>query len=74
MLADFKTLQDEIKNGDEFSEKAIHLKHLLHGHHAPMPLWQKIIFPIGCWKALIHDKHEAFRFKYDTKAINNVER
>ena len=44
-----------------------------HHHHAT-PLWQKICFPIWCWKALIHDKHEAFRFKYDTKEIEKVRR
>ena len=26
------------------------------------------------WKKLIHDKHEAFRFKYDTSEINNLEK
>ena len=26
-----------------------------------------------CWKSFIHDKHEAFRFKYDTKSLLIVE-
>ena len=43
-------------------------------HHKPIPLWQKIIFPIWCWKSLIHDKHEAFAFKYDTREIEKVEK
>lgn len=38
-----------------------------------LPLWQKIICCIWCWKSFIHDKHEAFRFKYDTAALNEVE-
>lgn len=42
-------------------------------HHHEIPLWQKIVFPIWLWKSLIHDKHEAFRFKYDTVSINAVE-
>ena len=42
-------------------------------HHHHIPLWQKICFPIWLWKSLIHDKHEAFRFKYDTEAIRNLE-
>jgi len=44
-----------------------------HGHHHHIPLWQKICFPIWLWKSLIHDKHEAFRFKYDTVAITRIE-
>ena len=43
-------------------------------HHHHIPLWQKICFPIWCWKSLIHDKHEAFRFKYDTREIEKVEK
>lgn len=42
-------------------------------HHHGIPLWQKIIFPIWIWKAFIHDKHEAFRFKYDTVSIQKLE-
>lgn len=30
-----------------------------------MPLW--------CWRSFIHDKHEAFRFKYDTKKLSELE-
>ena len=48
--------------------------HNNHGHGHGIPLWQKIVFPIWLWKSLIHDKHEAFRFKYDTKAITAVEK
>ena len=29
--------------------------------------------PLWCWKSFIHDKHEAFRFKYDTKLLNELE-
>jgi len=43
-------------------------------HHHETPLWQKIIFPIWCWNSLIHDKHEAFRFKYETTEIEKVEK
>jgi len=49
------------------------LDHEAHGHHH-IPLWQKIVFPIWIWKSLIHDKHEAFRFKYDTVAITRIEK
>ena len=34
---------------------------------------QKICLPIWCWKSFIHDKHEAFRFKYDTEKLNQLE-
>ena len=34
---------------------------------------EKLCLPLWCWKSFIHDKHEAFRFKYDTKALNLVE-
>ena len=34
---------------------------------------QKLCLPFWCWKSFIHDKHEAFRFKYDTKALNLIE-
>jgi len=44
-----------------------------HNHHHETPTWQKVCFPIWAWKAMIHDKHEAFRFKYDTVAIQHVE-
>ena len=49
--------------------------HNAHGvHHHEIPCWQKVCFPIWLWKSLIHDKHEAFRFKYDTAAITKVEK
>lgn len=37
--------------------------------HVEIPLWQKIIFPIWCFKYLQHLKHEAFRFKYETQKL-----
>ena len=43
-------------------------------HHHHIPCWQKVIFPIWCWKSLIHDKHEAFRFKYNTDSIHRIEK
>ena len=36
-------------------------------------MWQKFCFPIWCWKSLIHDKHEAFRFKYNTVSMKSLE-
>ena len=42
--------------------------------HHELPRWQKIVFPIWIWKSLMHDKHEAFRFKYDTQVLNEVEK
>ena len=41
--------------------------------HHEIKLWEKIVFPVWAFKVLIHDKHEAFRFKYNTIAINNLE-
>ena len=38
-----------------------------------LPLWQKIICCVMCWKNFMHDKHEAFRFKYCPKALNVIE-
>lgn len=63
-----------LKEGNDLKEATTRMKemHDEHHHHAT-PLWQKICFPIWCWKSLIHDKHEAFRFKYDSKAINRIE-
>ena len=43
------------------------------GHHHHLHWWQKLCLPLWCWKSLIHDKHEAFRFKYDTKALRIIE-
>lgn len=75
------TLYDEenIKKYNEFrefekQELSAHdiaeaLAHGGHGHHVHIPLWQKILLLPWLWKTLIHDKHEAFRFKYDTKAL-----
>ena len=34
---------------------------------------QKLCLPFWCWKSFIHDKHEAFRFKYATKELNDLE-
>ena len=65
----FKELHEQ---GVETDKIARLLDEMAHHHHA-IPLWQKIIFPIWLWKSLMHDKHEAFRFKYDTVAIQNVE-
>ena len=70
-LQEFRLLNDE---GLSVTDISIRLsEHDHHGHHH-IPLWQKIIFPIWCWKSLIHDKHEAFRFKYDTVAITRIEK
>lgn len=38
-----------------------------------LPIWQKIVCCVWCWKSFIHDKHEAFRFKYDTKSLKLIE-
>jgi hypothetical protein len=42
-------------------------------HHHELSWKEKICLPLWCWKSFIHDKHEAFRFKYDTKALNIIE-
>ena len=68
-LEKFKFYQDE---GLDFLMISAKLKHD-DEHHHHIPFWQKLCFPIWCWKSLIHDKHEAFRFKYDTDAIKKVE-
>lgn len=39
----------------------------------PKSWMEKLCFPVLCWKSFIHDKHEAFRFKYDTNALNLIE-
>ena len=31
------------------------------------------MFPVWIWKTFIHAKHEAFRFKYDSKSMQNLE-
>lgn len=33
----------------------------------------KLCLPLWCWRSFIHDKHEAFRFKYDTKKLSELE-
>jgi len=43
-------------------------------HHPEIKLWHKIVFPVWIWKTFIHAKHEAFRFKYDSKSLMEVER
>jgi hypothetical protein len=48
-------------------------EHLLKHHTKNVPLWQKIIFPIWCFKKLMDYKHEAFRFKYDTESLLYLE-
>lgn len=35
--------------------------------------WEKVVCCVCCWKSFIHDKHEAFRFKYDVEAMNKIE-
>ena len=34
---------------------------------------QKLFLPYWCWKSFIHDKHDAFRFKYDTRSLHIIE-
>ena len=41
--------------------------------HAELNWKQKVCLPLWCWKSFIHDKHEAFRFKYDTEKLNTLE-
>ena len=48
-------------------------EHLRTHHNQNVPLWQKIIFPIWCFKILMDYKHEAFRFKYDTDSLLYIE-
>ncbi len=35
---------------------------------------QKVCLPYWCWTSFIHDKHEAFRYKYDVDAIVILEK
>ena len=59
-LQDYKKVEslsiDRLKNWlkKEMNEE-LHLK-----------TWHKIVFPVWFWKTLMHAKHEAFRFKYET--------
>ena len=71
--------EENIKRLKQFSE----LKHLesheieekleMDHSHDEIECWQKVLACIWCWKSFMHDKHEAFRFKYDTKAMSKVE-
>ena len=70
-LLKLKEFHEDGMSTIEATKKIDEMNHS-HHHHA-IPLWQKIVFPIWLWKSLIHDKHEAFRFKYDTTAIRRVE-
>lgn len=72
MLREFQSLLAQSHNSLHASARLQHWAH--EHHHRPIPLWQKICFPIWCWKSLIHDKHEAFRFKYDTESIRKMEK
>ena len=38
-----------------------------------LTLQEKLCLPLWCWKSFIHAKHEAFRFKYDSKCLKMVE-
>jgi cyanate permease len=42
-------------------------------HHEELTFRQKLCLPLWCWRSFIHDKHEAFRFKYDTNALLMLE-
>lgn len=46
---------------------------LLTHHEVSYKLWEKIVFPVYLWKSLIHAKHEAFRFKYVTSKLLELE-
>jgi hypothetical protein len=46
---------------------------LLIKHKPEFETWQKIVFPYWFWVSLMHDKHEAFAFKYDTTSLRAVE-
>lgn len=35
--------------------------------------WHKVCFPVWLWKTLIHAKHEAFRFKYQTTKMTELD-
>lgn len=35
--------------------------------------WHKIVFPVWLWKTMIHAKHEAFRFKYETTKMTELD-
>ena len=73
-LKKFRTSRD--KNFSSYKLTTSMIGHEGHGHgngHHAIPRWQKICFPIWLWKSLIHDKHEAFRFKYDTAKITDLE-
>jgi hypothetical protein len=67
----FKKLHDQGVKAADIVKEIDKINHA-HHHHV-IPLWQKILFPIWFWKALIHDKHEAFRFKYEPVAIQRLE-
>lgn len=49
------------------------IEDILEHDHIDLTTGQKACLPYWCWKSLIHAKHEAFRFKYETKALNKIE-
>ena len=73
------TLQNDIniermKKFKELSHQPVEfLEDELERDHVSLTCRQKACLPFWCWKSFIHDKHEAFRFKYDTKALLMVE-
>ena len=71
--------EDNVKRMIEFDRishlpaKEIRTK-LLVGQHHQLKCWQKAILPYWFWAWMMEAKHEAFRFKYDTEALEIVER
>lgn len=66
----FQELKDQHMSLDEIEDK---LKFDNENEHQEMSLFQKLCLPLRCWNSFIHDKHEAFRFKYATKQLNTLD-
>ena len=63
IVKDEKALEHFLVNAAEDEEHDVHIK-----------CWQYILFPVWIKKTFMHAKHEAFRFKYDSKSLMEVEK
>ena len=69
-LERFKELQE--KPGVCMDDSAI--LHLMHKHHTEIKCWQRVVCCVWMWKSFLHSKHEAFRFKYDSDVMQDLEK
>ena len=74
MISEWEGQGNRFEDQEEFEKFMVHVAETMEDHHLEIKCWHYIVFPVWIWKTFIHAKHEAFRFKYDSESLIDLEK